>query len=139
MPEKIKIEVVTPQKYVISEEAQMVVCPGIQGEFGILVGHTPFLSALKVGAVRYVDANGTERQVFVSGGFAEALPNKVTILAESAERRRDIDVERAKNALARAQKRLEGGHGDSEDVDDVRARAALSRAMHRLKVVSVNM
>ena len=101
------------------------------GEFGVLSGHTPFLSSLKIGSVRYVDAGGTERLVFVSGGFAEALPGKVTILAESAERRRDIDQERAKAALARAKERLAT---ETEDVDIIRAEAALARAMYRLKM-----
>jgi F-type H+-transporting ATPase subunit epsilon len=102
----IQIEIVTPEKIVVQDEAQIVMAPGIMGEFGVLIGHTPFLTALKAGPVHYTDAQGAEHFVFVSGGFAEALPNKVTILAESAERRRDIDVERARAALERAQKRL---------------------------------
>lgn len=133
MAENIRLEVVTPEKFVVSEEAQIVVAPGVQGEFGILAGHTPFLSALKLGTIRYKDAQGIERAVFVSGGFAEALPDKVTVLAESAERRRDIDIERAKVALERAQKRLAEA---KEDVDFVRARASLERAMHRLRIAS---
>jgi len=133
MPENIKLEVVTPERFVVSEEAQIVVAPGVQGEFGVLSGHTPFLSALKLGTIRYKDAQGVERAVFVSGGFAEVLPDKVTVLAESAERRRDIDVERAKVALDRAQKRLAEA---KEDRDFVRARAALERAMQRLRVAS---
>ncbi len=131
MAENIILEVVTPEKIVVSEEAQIVVAPGSLGEFGVLVGHTPFLTTLKTGKVNYKDANGTERFLFVSGGFAEALPDKVTVLAESAERRRDIDAERAKAAMERAQGRLEKG----EDIDFVRAKAALERAMYRLKLV----
>jgi F-type H+-transporting ATPase subunit epsilon len=92
MAGNIRLEIVTPQKSVVSEDAQIVVAPGTLGEFGVLVGHTPFLSTLKVGTLRYTDAKGNEHYVFVSGGFAEALPDKVTILAESAERRRDIDI-----------------------------------------------
>ena len=105
--------------------------PGTSGEFGVLSGHTPFLSSLKIGSVRYVDAGGTEHFVFVSGGFAEALPDKVTILAESAERRRDIDGERAKAALTRAEERLAA---EVEDVDMLRAEAALARAMYRIQM-----
>jgi len=130
MAENIKLEIVTPEKSVVNEEAQIVMAPGSLGEFGVLSGHTPFMTSLKAGAVRYVDKGGKERFVFVSGGFAEALPNKVTILAESAERRKDIDIERAKAALARAEERL----AKEGDVDFTRARAALARAILRIRL-----
>ncbi len=133
MAGNIKLEVVTPEKSVVSEDAKIIVAPGSLGEFGVLIGHTPFLSTLKVGSLRYMDANNTERYVFISGGFAEALPDKVTVLAESAERRRDIDTQRAKSAVERAQKRL-AEVSKKEDFDFMRARIALERALHRLKV-----
>jgi F-type H+-transporting ATPase subunit epsilon len=133
MAEKIKLEVVTPEKYVVDEEVEIVVAPGVIGEFGVLIGHTPFLTTLKTGTVRYTDANGKERFVFVSGGFAEALPDKVTVLAESAERRRDIDVARAKAAQQRAQDRL--AQEKAEDIDFLRAQIALERAINRLNLV----
>ena len=132
MAEKIKLEVVTPEKYVVDEEVEIVVAPGVIGEFGVLIGHTPFLTTLKTGTVRYTDADGKERFVFVSGGFAEALPDKVTVLAESAERRRDIDVERAKAAQQRAQDRL--AQEKAEDIDFLRAQIALERAISRLNL-----
>jgi len=132
MAEKIKLEVVTPEKYVVDEEVEIAVAPGVLGEFGVLIGHTPFLTTLKTGTVRYTDANGKERFVFVSGGFAEALPDKVTVLAESAERRRDIDVARASAAQQRAQDRL--AQEKAEDIDFVRAQAALERAINRIKI-----
>lgn len=131
MAENIKLEIVTPDNLVVDDEAQIVMAPGTDGEFGILKGHTPFLTSLKVGTVIYKDTSGKERLVFISGGFAEALPDKVTILAESAERRRDIDQERAKQAMERAEKRLSS---HDESIDYVRAKAALTRAMYRLKV-----
>jgi len=106
MAANIRLEIVTPEKTVVSEDAQIVVAPGSMGEFGVLPGHTPFLTTLKLGTIRYRNASGTERYVFISGGFAEALPDRVTILAESAERRIDIDMERAKSALERAQQRM---------------------------------
>jgi F-type H+-transporting ATPase subunit epsilon len=134
MAENIRLEIVTPDKSVVSEDAQIVVGPGTLGEFGILRGHTPFLTTLNMGSVYYKDANGAERQIFISGGFAEALPDKVTILAESAERRRDIDIDRARSALTRAQKRLE--EAQKEKLDFVRAKAALDRALYRIKVAS---
>mgnify|MGYP001550533651 CR=1 FL=1 len=131
MAANIRLEVVTPQKEVVNEEAQIIVAPGVLGEFGVLVGHTPFMTSLNVGTIRYTDAQGQEHYVFVSGGFAEALPDKVTVLAESAERRRDIDIERAKSALERAQKRIDER---SEDIDFVRAEMALKRSLHRIRL-----
>jgi F-type H+-transporting ATPase subunit epsilon len=133
MAGNIKLEVVTPEKYVVDEEVQIAVAPGSLGEFGVLIGHTPFLTTLKTGAMHYTDAKGAEKFVFVSGGFAEALPDKLTVLAESAERRKDIDLERAKAAMERAQERL--AQSQSEDIDFNRARAALERALHRVKLV----
>ena len=110
--------------------------PGSLGEFGVLIGHTPFLTALKTGILRYTDANGKERYVFVSGGFAEALPDKVTVLAESAERRSDIDLERAKESLARAEKRLAEDRA-REDIDFARARGSLERATVRIRLAGL--
>jgi len=129
----IRLEIVTPEKTVVSEDAQIVVAPGSLGEFGVLVGHTPFLTTLRLGTIRYKNKEGIERCIFVSGGFAEALPDKVTVLAESAERRVDIDMERAKSALERAQQRLAADQ-KKEQMDYTRARAALERAMHRLRL-----
>ena len=132
MAENIRLEVVTPEKAIVSEEAQIVMAPGELGEFGVLAGHTPFMTSLKLGSVRYDDASGNERFVFVSGGFAEALPDRVTILADSAERRKDIDIDRAKSAQQRAEERL--AKEDDSDIDFVRARAALMRAIHRIRL-----
>lgn len=129
----IRLEIVTPEKIVVNEDAQIVMAPGVLGEFGVLIGHTPFLTALKAGALRYTDTQGGEHVVFVSGGFAEALPNKVTILAESAERRRDIDIERARAAVERARQRLAEQRSKAE-MDFVRAQAALQRALLRMKI-----
>ena len=133
MAENIKLEVVTPEKSVVSEEAQIVMSPGSLGEFGVLIGHTPFLTTLKIGTIRYKDANGVEKFVFVNSGFAEALPDKVTVLAESAERSEDIDIERAKAAMERAEKRLAEDRA-KEDIDFNRANASLARAVERVKL-----
>jgi len=132
MAENIKLEIVTPEKYVVSEDAQIVMAPGSLGEFGVLRGHTPFLTSLKVGRLHYKDASGRERELFVSGGFAEALPDRVTVLAESAERRSEIDIDRAKAALERAQKRL--AEERAENMNFERARAAMYRALERIKL-----
>ena len=131
MAESIRLEVVTPEKSVVSESAQIVMAPGSMGEFGVLTGHTPFLTTLKTGALKYKDESGRERFVFVSSGFAEALPDRVTVLAESAERRKDIDVQRAKSAAERAEKRIQSG---GKEVDYIRAKTALFRAISRIQL-----
>ena len=131
MAKELFLEVVTPQSAIVSEEVQIVVAPGSEGEFGALKGHTTFLTSLKVGTLRYKDANGKERFLFINGGFAEVLPDKVTILAESAERRQHIDVQRATDAKERAEKRIAA---KAADTDFVRAEAALRRAVHRLSL-----
>jgi F-type H+-transporting ATPase subunit epsilon len=137
MAANIHLEVVTPEKIVVSEEAQIVASPGSLGEFGVLSGHTPFLTTLKTGMIRYTDSSGKENFVFVSGGFAEALPDKVTVLAESAEKSSDIDVNRAKEALARAEKRLAEDRA-REDIDFHRARGALERATVRIQIAGLS-
>jgi F-type H+-transporting ATPase subunit epsilon len=135
MAGNLRLQVVTPEKLVVDEEAKIVMAPGSQGEFGVLPGHTPFLTTLQNGAVRYTDKDGEEHFVFVSDGFAEALPDRVTVLAESAERRRDIDVPRAEAAMERAQQRLAGETvAPGETIDEVRARAALKRAVSRISL-----
>ncbi|MEJ2641891.1 MAG: F0F1 ATP synthase subunit epsilon [Desulfobacteraceae bacterium] len=131
MADNILLEVVTPERSVVSEQVQIAMAPGSLGEFGVLSGHTPFLTSLKVGTLKYTDAGGQERAVFVSGGFAEALPDRVTVLAESAERRKEIDVQRAQAARQRAEERLEK---EADDIDYIRAKAALERALHRLRL-----
>jgi len=131
MAGNIQIEVVTPEKAVVNEEAKIVMAPGRLGEFGVLIGHTPFLTTLKTGVINYSDVDGKDRQVFVSGGFAEILPDKVTILAESAERRRDIDINRAKEAKKRAEQRMSE---KKEEIDYVRVRSALQRSIQRISV-----
>ena len=132
MAENIRLEVVTPEKQVVNDLAQIVMAPGSMGEFGVLSGHTPFMTSLKIGVIHYRDEKGKDQYVFVSGGFAEALPDKVTVLAESAERMADIDLERAKSAMARAEKRLEDR--SRENIDFARAKAALERALVRIKL-----
>ena len=131
MADNLILEVVTPQNAVVSEEAELVVAPGSEGEFGVLKGHTTFLTSLKIGSLKYKDASGKDRFLFINGGFAEVLPDKVTILAESAERRKDIDLQRAEEARKRAEKRLSGS---LDTIDVVRAEAALKRAIFRINI-----
>jgi F-type H+-transporting ATPase subunit epsilon len=134
MAGNIQLEIVTPEESVIDEQVQIVISPGTLGDFGVLIGHTPFMTTLRTGAIGYTDSEGEERVVFVAGGFAEALPDKVTVLAETAERRRDIDIERATLAKERAEKRLETDKYSSENIDFHRAKAALERALLRIKI-----
>jgi F-type H+-transporting ATPase subunit epsilon len=132
MAEKeLLLEVVTPDRLVLSTEADVVVLPGVEGQFGVLPGHIPFLSALQIGEMYYRKGGQTE-YLAVSGGFAEVTGEKVTIVAESAEKGREIDVERAKRALERAEKRLAAAK--TENVDWARAEAAMRRSLMRTKV-----
>ena len=126
---KLFLELITPEKILVSKEVDMVVAPGVMGEFGILEGHAPFLSGIIPGELRF-RVNDKMEYCSVAYGFCEVSNNKVSILVDAAERADEIDVERAKRALERAQNRLE----QKEGVDIARAEAALKRAMARLKV-----
>lgn len=128
----LKLEVVTPEKTVVSEDVDMVVCPGTEGEFGVLPHHVSLLSALKIGALRY-HVNARDEMVFVSGGFVDVNGDKCSVLAESAERADSIDEARARAARERAEQRLTD---KKEDLDEARAIAALQRAIMRLKIAS---
>jgi F-type H+-transporting ATPase subunit epsilon len=132
MAEKeLLLEVVTPDRLVLSTQAEVVVCPGAEGQFGVLPGHIPFLSALEIGEM-YYKAGGKTEYLAVSGGFAEVTGEKVTIVAESAEMGREIDVERAKRAQERAEKRIAAGK--TAEIDWARAEAAMRRSLMRMKV-----
>lgn len=126
----LRLEVVTPDKTVVKSEVEMVVCPGVEGEFGVLSKHISLLSALKIGVLRYRIASKDE-YVFISGGFADVNNNVLTVLAESAEIACDIDTARAQNARERAEKRMAV---QDDTVDAARAEAALQRAIMRLNV-----
>ena len=128
----IFLEVVTPNEVLVSQEVDMVVAPGAEGEFGVLPGHINFLTNLIPGELRFT--YGSKREYLaISNGFAEVSNDKVSILADTAEKASDIDIERAQKAMERAQKRLEKGKG-SDDIDFLRAELALKRAIARIKV-----
>jgi F-type H+-transporting ATPase subunit epsilon len=124
--------VVTPDRLVASETVDIVMANGALGEFGILPSHIPFLTPLQPGELRY-RKGGQLEYLAVTGGFAEVSNNKVTILAEAAEKAREIDIDRAKRAKERAEKRL--AQAKSEDIDYARAEMALKRAILRLRIV----
>jgi F-type H+-transporting ATPase subunit epsilon len=135
MADKILLEIVTPERKVVSEEVDIVVAPGELGEFGALVRHVPFLTKLKIGELRF-KKDGVERYVAIMGGYAEVLPDKVTILSPAAEEASDIDVMRARAAKERAERRLREA---KDRLEFARAQAALQRALARLKVAERGM
>jgi F-type H+-transporting ATPase subunit epsilon len=130
MADTFQLEIVTPEKKVVNTSAQEVQIPGKNGYLGILPGHAPLITELAVGEITYRE-NSTERHLAVAWGFAEVLPDKVTILAESAERPSEINVERARQAKERAEKMLTSG---DIHVDVERALDAQHRAESRLEV-----
>lgn len=127
------LEVVSPQRLVLSQEVEEITAPGAEGEFGVLPGHTPFFTTLKIGEVMY-RAGKEEKHMAVTWGFVEVLHDRVTILAEAAELPQEIDQERAKRAKERAEKRLK--QFSPEDMEYYYSVAALERAMNRLSVAS---
>ena len=129
---KIFLEVVTPEKVVVSQEVDMVVAPGTEGEFGVLPGHVLFLSSIIPGEMRY-NSDSETISLVVSTGFAEVSDDKVSILVDAAERGTEVNIERAQQAAERARERLAKGKS-AEDVDYSRAEIALKRAIARIKV-----
>jgi F-type H+-transporting ATPase subunit epsilon len=126
-----KLEIVTPKKVVFSGDVLSFSAPGVLGGFQVLRSHAPLLSNISVGEVKVVDLEGKEFRYATSGGVVEVKENKVILLAETAERSDEIDVQRAEAARDRARKRLAK---KSAEIDTDRARLALFRAMNRLKV-----
>ncbi len=126
---KLLLEIVTPQGLTYSQEVDEVTATGSEGEFGVLPGHVPFVTTLKVGIVTCKKGNETFYFV-VNWGYAEVGAEKVLVLADSAERSEDIDIDRARAAMKRAEERLK----KAEEVDFVRAETSLERAIARLQV-----
>ncbi len=128
MAKTIELEIVTPDRMVLSEEVEYVGAPGVEGEFGIMANHIAFLSALGIGNL-YYKQDGKYFYVFVSGGFAEVSNNKMTVLAEVAEIASEIDVDRAAKAQGKAKSRLSEAQAR---VEFARGQAALKRAISRI-------
>jgi F-type H+-transporting ATPase subunit epsilon len=133
MAEQITLEVVTPERRVLAETVDAVYVPGMNGELGILPGHTPLISQLQTGVLSYTKGGATER-LHVSGGFVEVNQDRVTVLAEVAERPDEIDASRARLAREHAEKALTSWSGTEEDFEVARAR--LERSMVRLQLAS---
>jgi F-type H+-transporting ATPase subunit epsilon len=130
MADTFQFEIVTPERMVASGSAEEMQIPGKNGYLGILPGHAPLITELSVGEITYRNAQRSEH-LAVAWGFAEVLPNKVTILAETAERAAEIDVARAERARQRAEQRL---HEASKETDFERAQISLERAVIRIQV-----
>ena len=131
LPTTIDLQIVTPERMLVHEQVDEVQVPGVGGYFGVLPGHTPLLAALSVGELWY--RKGQEKTYLtIVYGFAEVLPDRVTILAQLAEHAEEIDVERAEAARQRAAERL----GRASEVDFERARIALTKSITRLQVSS---
>lgn len=130
LPTSIDLQIVTPDRLLVHERVDEVEIPGSEGYFGVLPGHTPMLASLAVGELWY--RKGQEKvYLAIAHGFAEVLPDRVTILARLAERAEEIDVERAEAARKRAEERL--AHPRPE-IDFERARIALAKSIARLQV-----
>ena len=132
LPAHIDLQIVTPDRRLVQEQVDEVEIPGSEGYFGVLPGHTPLLASLTVGELWY--RKGQEKfYLSIAFGFAEVLPDRVTILARLAERPEDISIERAESARKRAEERLAQ---PKSDVDYERARVALMKSMARLQVAT---
>jgi len=133
MAERIlNLEIVTPDRVVLKERAVSVIAPGVIGSFGVLPSHAPLLSELAVGELRYRTEGGKEDRLAVGGGFFQVFNNEVTVLADTAERPEEIDVERARAALQRARETLADLTLPAKARED--AQAALDRAQNRLRL-----
>jgi F-type H+-transporting ATPase subunit epsilon len=134
LPESIELVVVTPERQLLRGKAMEVQLPGESGYLGILPGHAPLITELGIGELSYHDASGKESEhMAIIRGFAEVLSDRVTVLAETAERAEEIDLQRAKDALARAEKRLAA---NDPNIDWDRANIALQRALIRIQVAT---
>ena len=132
MANQLQLDVVTPERRVLSESVNAVTVPGSNGEMQILPGHAALISELKTGVLTY-NQDGTNFQLHVSGGFLEVNDDRISVLAEIAERPEEIDAERARRAKEIAEKRLSGQSGGEIDID--RAQAKLTRNLTRLRLV----
>lgn len=132
LPPSLRLEIVTPDHALVTDQVDEVVVPAAEGYLGVLPGHTPLLATLSIGEMWY--RRGSEKfYLSLAGGFVEVLPDKVTVLAELAERAEDIDVTRAERAKQRAEERIAS---PAVEMDLERARIALMKSLVRLQVAS---
>ena len=134
MAKTLRLDIVTPERVLLSEQAAMVVARAIDGDIGIMPGHAPLITALDVWPLKIKREDGSTYQISLCSGFMEVQPDKVTVLAACAELPEEIDVTRAEAAKSRAMERLQ----NKEGIDVARAELALKRALVRLKVAGYN-
>ncbi len=127
----ILLEIVTPERMVFSEEVDSVTLPGSEGELGVLPHHAPLVSTLGIGELK-IRRGGEEELFAIAGGFLQVRPDKVVVMAETADMASEIDLERAQQARADAEKALESGFEEGADL--AAARAALQQALLRIRV-----
>ena len=132
MSDRIDLEIVTPERKILTVQASEVVVPGVEGYFGVLPGHAPFLTRLGVGEISYNDPTGTH-YLAAADGVVEVLPNRVTILARLCEPAREIDVERAREAKLRAEETMKQA-AKLSDQDMLMVELSLKKALTRLLV-----
>jgi F-type H+-transporting ATPase subunit epsilon len=125
------LEIVTPERLVYSDEVDSVVCPGVEGELGVLPHHAPLLTTLGFGELR-IRKGGQEELFAIAGGFLQVRPDKVVVMAETADLASDIDLAKAEEARKEAERAL--SEGFEEPADMARARASLQRALLRIRV-----
>src|SRR5260370_28305135 len=134
MPEAIQLVIVTPEKQLLRDKVVDVQMPGENGYLGILPGHAPLMTELGIGELSYHDGGGKEpRHIAIVRGFAEVLPDRVTVLAETAERTEEIDLQRAQDALARAEQAIPS---NDPNIDWDRVNTPLQRALIRIHVAT---
>ncbi|HEY3783143.1 MAG TPA: ATP synthase F1 subunit epsilon [Fimbriimonadaceae bacterium] len=135
MASELTLSVVAPDRLVLEETVQSVILPGSQGYLGVMQGHEPTITSLKTGYLEYQDKNSQRHYVAVGGGFAEILPGKVSVLADSADRRHEIDVAKAEAELEKARAAM---RGDSTSMNREQAVLELDKAMNLIKVAKMS-
>lgn len=130
MARSFAIDIITPERIVYREMIDIIIVPALDGDLGVLAGHTPLVTGIKIGVIK-IKKDGEEFLISTSGGVMEVQPEQVNLIVNSAELPHEIDVERAEQAKKRAVQRLENS---TNEIDEVRARIALERAVARLKV-----
>jgi F-type H+-transporting ATPase subunit epsilon len=130
MAKTFQLAIVAPDRSVLDDPVQSVVLPGVEGYFGIMADHEPMIAALKPGILEYLDAQNQRHFVAVSGGFAEVTGARVMVLADAAERSKEIDITRAEAALERARQALQG---EDSSMSNEQATMEIERAMTRIR------
>lgn len=134
MATNFTVDIVTPEKVVVSEPATSLVAPGVMGSFGVLPNHAPLLTELEIGELRYRRPGGEEVRMAIGGGFLQIFNNSVTVLADSAERAEEIDVDRARRSRDAAREQVRTVQGSFNATAIAEAEAAYNRAANRIRV-----